>query len=105
MNNTNTNKMEATTKLESALNTYSTKSTGETYTNEEGISYHYETYTLNYNNTPYWLSNLFAKAAKENNANHAKQFNNNNTSFLFDRSAYKGQPNGKITMKKLIIEG
>ena len=102
MKETNTT-MTYTENLIENLTKHSNKETGEILTNSEGVDYQFTTYTLKYKKASRWLVNLFNQAAKENNANHANKFATDTHSFYFDRNPYKGQPDGKITMKELRV--
>jgi hypothetical protein len=76
---------------------------GDLSVNEDGEKYRYDFYDNKYKNTPYWLALIFSKAAKAAGKEYSNQFYDGLYSFHFDRSPYKGRPDGKITFSKLVI--
>ena len=83
-------------------------SEGQITTAPCGTIYRYDTYSTKFKTTFTSLVNLFYKSAKDNGANNSPNFTINkgtiNTiSFHYDCPIFKGQPNGKISFKKLVI--
>lgn len=85
---------------------FSTYKKGNSYINAEGKSYRYDTYTMNYKFTPYWLHLLWSKAQKEiMNIDYIdRQMKYQNKAFFYAMSEFKGGKNKEISMDELIIE-
>jgi hypothetical protein len=99
------NTFENTKKLIEEIKKHSYIVKGKGSVTKDGEKYRYDTYMLKYPNSSNWLVSLFEKAAKENTGkNYNTQFNYIDTySFYYDRPIYRGMPNGKISMSKLVL--
>jgi anaerobic ribonucleoside-triphosphate reductase len=96
--------MKTVIELTDQIKKHSNIELSEVMTNEDGVKYQFKNYTLKYKHTAYWLSKLFHKAQKEvGEDGFRKSFTFDNTSITFDRSIYKGQKDGKLYMKELIM--
>lgn len=91
-----------TQKLIETVTKYGTVNNGRTSKADDGTVYRYDHIICNYDITPNWLAELFAKAAGENGGQYKTQFIFGDYSFHFDRAKFKGAANGKITFKVLV---
>lgn len=91
-----------TRKLVNTLRKYGTRTEGE-ICEREGVKYRHDRTVSNPKHTPYWLGLLYDKAAAENGRAHHRQFISGSFSFYFDRSPYKGSPDGRISFTELIF--
>lgn len=76
---------------------------GRVETNADGEKYRYDTFRNEYNFTPFWLEQIWNRAAKAAGKEFSENFHDSPYSFHFKRAKYKGQRNGPITYKKLVI--
>jgi hypothetical protein len=95
--------MNAIEILKSELLKHSEVIEGTESVNAEGVKYKYITYRLKYQHTAYFLRLLFEKAAEFVGKKYATQFFYNDESFYFDRAVMKGNRDGKISYKTLVI--
>ena len=97
--------MKATVKLISEMEKHSNVIEGKISKAADGVSYRYDKIVLKYDFCASFLSNLFEKAAVENNASrYARQFNTLDGiySCSFDRAKFSSERNGKIILSKLV---
>lgn len=96
---------ENTKKLIKEIEKYSNYEKGEVLTNEDGDKYRYDNWKLKYKNAANFLVRLFEKASTENTGKYynTQFFYGDQYSFAFERPEFKGQPNGTIYMRKLVL--
>jgi hypothetical protein len=93
----------STQKLIQTLESNSVVIEGKISTAKDGVKYRYDMFVLKYENAANWLVSLFEKAVLENGVSkYSTQFISGDYSFHYDRPKFKGTPNGKIKMTKLI---
>ena len=98
--------LENTKKLIKEIEKHSNYEEGEVLTAYDGEKYRYDNYTLKYKSASNWLVLLFDRAMKENtrkNSDLTQFFYGDDYSFSYDRPTFKGQPNGTMRMRKLVI--
>lgn len=96
--------MNSTQRLIAELEKHSDIEFGTISTKEDGEKYRYVHYKFKYPHAHNWLINIFYKASKENGGKgYETQFHSGIYTFWYDRPKFKGQPNGKMGMKKLEI--
>jgi hypothetical protein len=96
---------ENTKKLIKEIEKYSNYEEGEVLTNEDGDKYRYDNWKLKYRNAANFLVRLFEKASTENTGKYynSQFFYGDQYSFAYTRPEFKGQPNGTIYMRKLVL--
>jgi hypothetical protein len=97
---------ENTKKLIKEIEKYSNYEEGEVLIAYDGEKYRYDNYTLKYKSASNWLVLLFDRAMKENtrkNSDLTQFFYGDQYSFAYRRPEYKGQPNGTMYMRKLVL--
>lgn len=88
-------------KLIDTLIKYSTIQKGTVSTQKDsGIKYRYDSYIFKYKSAHTYIVNMFKKVAGVK-----KLIVIDDYSIYYDRPIFKGQPNGRFIMKKLIILG
>jgi hypothetical protein len=96
--------LKHTKRLIDALEKYSDYTEGVVQTNQDGEKYRYDNWILKYRSANNILAALFNKACEENTGNnYSRQFTSGDYSFYFERPEFRGKPNGRITMKKLVV--
>ena len=97
---------ENTKKLIKEIEKYSNYQQGEVLTANDGEKYRYDDYKLKYKSASNWLVQLFERAMKENtriNSSRTQFFYGDYYSFAYNAPEFKGQPNGTMYMRKLVI--
>lgn len=92
-------------KLIQEIKKHSNYVVGTTSTSKDGKEqYRYDSWYLKYKSATNWLVKLFEKVAKEiTGKSYSKNFTYGDYSFYYDRPSFKGQANGTMQMKKLVV--